>query len=225
LVYAKSKDYTSQLYCGTVARRAPQDVDGKNTSYPVDKQGFIHGVEEIMQIYNSNSVAFLDSDERSKIRSRIGSEWGKSIFGKGEKSNKPFMKMWWTLFTMSTINTRQISLPLILEEVKKGKEDVKPKLFLQSIGFLKSVPQSPDSLCENLRVSLLQTLQSWYAIPDLNDRKELENALRQNVPNFVGQDPRRAFELRLTAYIFAQLVDCELTKSEDSTLCWPSSPR
>jgi hypothetical protein len=78
----------------------------------VDKQGFIHGEEEIIRISNSDSVAFLNSDERSWIRSQIGTEWRKSIFGKGEKSDKPFLKMWWTLLTMSKIDTRQISFPL-----------------------------------------------------------------------------------------------------------------
>jgi hypothetical protein len=218
---AKSKDYTSQLYCGTVARRASQNVDEKDNSGPVDKPGFIHGVQEIIQIYNSNSVAFLNSDERSWIRSHIGSEWGKMIFGKGEKSDKPFWKMWWTLLTMSTIDTRQISFPVILEEVKEGKEKVKPKRFLQSIEFLKNFPKSPDALCENIRISLLQLLQSWYAIPDLNDRKEIQAALRQKLPYFLGNDPRRALELSLYFCTNGRLRPNQIRALYSSTLFCP----
>jgi hypothetical protein len=42
----------------------------------------------------------------------------------------------------------------------------------------------------------------------LNDREEIQAALRQMVPYFLGND----------AYIFAQMVDCDQTKSEHCIL-------
>jgi hypothetical protein len=213
-----SPNYTSQLYCGTVARgRLYMDEIAKGK--PVDTLAFIEGVEEVVKQNSLSSHPTLTKEENRWIRAQVFSIWKEATFGSGTKFGKPLVKMFLKLLVMrsSKSNDETVNLAVLLKE-NKGKKILTSEEIKKRISYLRQFPASPDPACEDLRSHLLESLENFeFIIPDYPTLEETKKAINHGIKFFTAQKVSSNPEATvLSFYLYVQLHRFKYKASQDN---------
>jgi hypothetical protein len=112
-----SPDYSSNLYCGTVAR-GRINIGKVRNEIASDPIGFAQGVEEIFR-QSQDGLAFLNSDERNWLRDETWSLLKDTLFGKAPGRKRSLLKMGFSLLVLKTYDMKTTSLTSLLDAAKK----------------------------------------------------------------------------------------------------------
>jgi hypothetical protein len=208
----QSPEYLEQLYCGTVAR-GRINIGENRSQTPVDAVGFAQGVEEILKRSKIESQPFLNEAERDWIRSETWSLFKAWFLGRTLKIKQSLFRMGISLGKLKTNDIKPgISLASLLDKANKHEPILDPLIQSETMQYLKSLPRTPDKLCEDLRESLVKFVESTVSIPDFKDREDIKRAIERSYKFFPSQRDLLGY------YAFAEYLEYEKTKSPDSQI-------
>jgi hypothetical protein len=206
----KSPEYFAQLYCGTVARGR---VTIELNKMPVDYVGFAQGVEEIIRYSKADPAPVLNDEEVSWLTKETSSVLGDWILGKTGEIEQFLSKFLLDLKFLKTTKDKKTTLASLLHDAKHRRLFLVPEKQAKDIKYLKTLPKSPDGLCENLRELLIRSVENPVIIPDLKNKSEIKKAIQDGLTLFDEKDKENYM---ISHYALAQYLEFEKTKSPDS---------